>query len=158
MPQIILAPADALAFLTQETVGHLATNDPSGYPYITPLNYVYYQGKIYFHCALEGRKLDNLAADNRVCFEVSRLDKKVFRPLPCKCSTRYTSVLVFGTARLVADPARKLELLQALTETYAQGQNFAPIEPDFPKVARCHVVEISIDSIHGKSNVDREEL
>ena len=158
MPKKFLSEEDALAFLTQETVGHMATNDPSGYPYITPLNYVYYQGKIYFHCALTGRKLDNLAADNRVCFEVSRIDKQVFRPLACKCSTRYTSVLVLGTARLVADPARKLELLQALTETYAQGQTFSPIEADSPKLARCHVVEISIDSIHGKSNVDREEM
>jgi nitroimidazol reductase NimA-like FMN-containing flavoprotein (pyridoxamine 5'-phosphate oxidase superfamily) len=158
MPPKILSQEDALAFLTRETVGHLATNDPTGYPYITPLNYVYYQGKIYFHCALKGRKLDNLAADNRVCFEVSRLDRKVFSPLACKCSTRYTSVLVFGRARLVEDPARQRELLEALTETYAQGQSFAAIEPDSPKLARCHVVEITIDAIHGKANVDREEL
>jgi uncharacterized protein len=158
VPQKILSQDEAMAFLAQETVGHMATHDPTGYPYITPLNYVYYQGKIYFHCALEGRKFDNLAADNRVCFEVSRIDKKVFSPIACKCSTRYTSVLVFGTARLVEDPARKLELLQGLTETYASGQTFSPIEADSPKVARCHVVEITIDSIHGKRNVDREEL
>lgn len=156
MPQKLLTQEEALDFLAHETVGHLATFDPSGYPYIVPLNYVYYHGKIYFHCALEGRKLDNLAANNRVCFEVSRIDKKVFAPLPCKCSTRYTSALVFGTTGIVADPARKMELLQALTETYAAGQTFPPI--DAAAAARVTVVEITIDQIHGKRNVDRSEL
>ncbi|MHB8070245.1 MAG: pyridoxamine 5'-phosphate oxidase family protein [Desulfobaccales bacterium] len=156
MPQKLLNREEALDFLAHETVGHLATFDPSGYPYIVPLNYLYYQGKIYFHCALEGRKLDNLAANNRVCFEVSRIDKKVFAPLPCKCSTRYTSALVFGTTGIVTDPARKMELLQALTETYAAGRSFPPI--DAAAAARVTVVEITIDTIHGKRNIDRSEL
>ena len=155
MPQKILSNEEALDFLTQETLGHMATKDASGYPYLTPLNYVYYQGKIYFHCAPEGRKLDNLAANKRVCFEVSRIDRKVFAPLPCKCSTRYTSALVFGTAGVVADPERKREVLNALTETYAEGRPFPPVEAE--SASRCTVVEISIDSIHGKRNIDRAE-
>ena len=156
MPQKLLTQEEALDFLVRETVGHLATFDPSGYPYIVPLNYVYYQGKIYFHCALEGRKLDNLAANNRVCFEVSRLDKKVFAPLPCKCSTRYTSALVFGTAGIVTDLERKMEILNALTGTYAEGQPFPAIEA--AAAVRVNVVEITIDQIHGKRNVDRSEM
>ncbi len=156
MPQKLLTQEETLDFLARETVGHLATFDPSGYPYIVPLNYVYYQGKIYFHCALEGRKLDNLAANNRVCFEVSRVDKKVFAPLPCKCSTRYTSALVFGTAGIVTNLERKMEVLTALTATYAEGQPFPSI--DAAASARVNLVEITIDSIHGKRNVDLEEL
>jgi nitroimidazol reductase NimA-like FMN-containing flavoprotein (pyridoxamine 5'-phosphate oxidase superfamily) len=156
MTQELLTREETIDFLTQETIGHLATFDPTGYPYITPLNYVYHQGKIYFHCAPEGRKLDNLAANNRVCFEVSRIDRKVFAPLPCKCSTRYTSALVFGTAGIVADPGRKMEVLQALTETYAEGRPFPPIEA--ASASRCTVVEIIIDSIHGKRNIDRTEV
>lgn len=155
MAQELLTREEALDFLAQETIGHLGTLDASGYPYITPLNYVYHQGKIYFHCANEGRKLDNLAANNRVCFEVSRVDKKVFAPLPCKCSTRYTSALVFGTAGIVEDTARKMEILEALTETYAAGRPFPPVEA--ASAARCTVVEITIDSLEGKRNVDRLE-
>ncbi len=156
MAQVTLTREETMAFLAQETIGHLATFDPTGYPYLTPLNYVYYQGKIYFHCAHEGRKLANLAANNRVCFEVSRIDKKVFASLPCKCSTRYTSALVFGTAGIVTDPVRKMAVLDALTETYAAGRSFPPVEAEF--AARCTVVEITIDSIHGKRNVDRADL
>jgi nitroimidazol reductase NimA-like FMN-containing flavoprotein (pyridoxamine 5'-phosphate oxidase superfamily) len=155
MAQEVLTREEAIDFLAQETIGHLATFDASGYPYITPLNYVYYQGKIYFHCAKEGRKLDNLAANNRVCFEVSRIDEKVFAPLPCKCSTRYTSALVFGTAGIVEDTVRKMAILNALTETYAEGRPFPPVEA--AEAARCTVVEVYIDLIEGKRNIDRQE-
>ena len=155
MAQEVLTREETIDLLTQETIGHLATFDATGYPYIVPLNYVYYQGKIYFHCAPEGRKLDNLAANNRVCFEVSRIDRKVFAPLPCKCSTRYTSALVFGIAGMVEDTARKMEVLNALTETYAAGRSFPPVEPE--SAAHCTVVEITIDLIEGKRNVDRTE-
>jgi uncharacterized protein len=115
---------------------------------------VYYHGKVYFHCAPEGRKLDNLAANNRVCFEVSRTDKMVFGPVACACSTRYTSVLVFGTASRVEDIAKKIEILQALAEKFAAGRSFHPLPAE--AVARCMVVEIAVASIHGKRNVDPE--
>lgn len=38
--------------------GRLATLGADGYPYITPVNYVYRQGSIYFHCALKGKLLE----------------------------------------------------------------------------------------------------
>jgi nitroimidazol reductase NimA-like FMN-containing flavoprotein (pyridoxamine 5'-phosphate oxidase superfamily) len=155
MPQQQL-PLDAtIELLTQETVGHLATCDPAGPPYITPLNYLYHQGKIYFHCAKEGRKLANIAANNQVCFAVSRIDKAVFAPDACKCSTRYTSVLVFGTAGIVEDATQKAHLLNTLVAKFAAGRPFAPI--DAQAASRCTVVEIAISSIHGKRNVDPEE-
>ncbi len=156
MAKVTLTREEAIDFLARETIGHLATFDPTGYPYVTPLNYVYHQEKIYFHCAHEGRKLDNLAANNRVCFEVSRIDRKVFAPLPCKCSTRYTSALVFGIAGIVADPVRKIAVLNALIETYAEGHPFPPVEAE--SAAGCTVVEIVIDSIHGKRNLDPQEM
>ncbi len=155
MPQAQLSPEAADELLTQETVGYLATCDPAGPPYITPLNYLYLQGKIYFHCAKEGRKLDNIAANNQVCFAVSRIDKSVFAPVACKCSTRYMSVLVFGTARVVEDSPRKVQLLNLLVAKFAEGRPFAPV--DAPAAAGCTVVEIVIGSIHGKRNVDPEE-
>jgi nitroimidazol reductase NimA-like FMN-containing flavoprotein (pyridoxamine 5'-phosphate oxidase superfamily) len=155
MPQQQL-PLDAtIELLTQEAVGYLATCDPAGPPYITPLNYLYHQGKIYFHCAKEGRKLANITANNQVSFAVSRFDKSVFAPVACHCSTRYTSALVFGTARIVEDAPRKIHLLNALVAKFAAGRPFTPI--DAHAAAGCTVVEIAIGSIHGKRNVDPDE-
>ena len=56
--------------LRTATIGRMATVGRDGYPYITPVNFVYHGGDIYFHCAPEGEKLDNIARDSRVCFEV----------------------------------------------------------------------------------------
>jgi hypothetical protein len=146
---------DALEFLTTETEGRLATCDSSGQPYITPVNYLFHDGKIYFHCKLTGRKLDNLAENNRVCFEVSRVAKMtIAEDRPCACATRYTSVLAFGTARLVEDQAEKATLLNLLVEKHAAGKAFQPVEEK--QAGSCAVVEILVDQISGKMNVDPE--
>jgi uncharacterized protein len=51
-------------------IGRIATERADGYPYITPVNFVYHKGNIYFHSAPGGEKLDKLSQDPNVCFEV----------------------------------------------------------------------------------------
>lgn len=53
-------PQEMIRILASTNIGRLATVDPEGYPYITPLNFVFHEGCVYFHCAPEGEKLDNL--------------------------------------------------------------------------------------------------
>lgn len=144
---------DACEFLAAQTEGRLATCNAAGEPYITPLNYLFREGKIYFHSKLTGRKLDNIAENSRVCFEVSKVEKlTVTNDRPCSCSTRYTSVLAFGVARVIPDGAEKTTLLNLLVARYAEGTPFQPVEDCH--AAECAVVEISIDAISGKRNVD----
>jgi hypothetical protein len=146
---------DARAFLEAGSEGRLASSDSSGQPYITPLNYLFRDQKIYFHSQLNGRKLDNIAANNRVCFEVSTPVKiAVSNDRPCGCSTRYTSVLAFGVARVLTDESEKAALLNLLTEKYAEGKAFPPVKEQ--DAARCAVVEIRVEQISGKMNVDPE--
>lgn len=156
MPQKHLSNEESITFISQERVGHLATYDLGNTPYITPLNYIYYQGKIYFHCANEGRKLDNIAANHQVCFEVSRVNKSVFGSIACQCSTRYTSVLVFGKAYTIEDIATKTDLLNIFTEQFAEGRSYPHISAE--AASRVTVVEITVDSMQGKANVDPGEL
>ena len=40
-------------------------------PYVFPVNYGYSEGVLYVHSAPEGRKLDILERNDRVCFQVS---------------------------------------------------------------------------------------
>jgi nitroimidazol reductase NimA-like FMN-containing flavoprotein (pyridoxamine 5'-phosphate oxidase superfamily) len=73
---------------------------------------------------------------------------------PCGCSTRYTSVLAFGMARVIDGEAEKAALLTLLVERFAAGQPVQRVtEKDAVGVA---VVEIDIDKISGKQNVDPE--
>jgi hypothetical protein len=150
-----MTESDAYEFLAAQVEGRLATCDAAGQPYITPLNYLYREGKIYFHSKLTGRKLDNIAENIRVCFEVSKVEKlTVSNDRPCACATRYTSVLAFGAAREIPDGAEKTALLNLLVARYAAGKPFQPVEDSH--AADCAVVEIRIDEISGKRNVDPE--
>lgn len=155
MPKKWLSEDEAVAYLAARTEGRLATCDAAGQPYITPLNYVYHRGRIYFHCAPKGHKLDNIAANDRVCFEVSQTDKSFLAAKACNCSTRYTSVVVFGRARLVTDAAEKLEALNALTGRIAAGRPFEAATA--AHIGGVAVVAIDADKITGKRNVDPGE-
>ena len=59
-------------FLREEELGYLGLTDQDGRPYVVPLNYSYHDGKVLFHCAREGRKLDCIRANPNVCFTVGR--------------------------------------------------------------------------------------
>jgi len=155
MPVLWMSENDAREFLATQAEGRLATCDAAGQPYITPLNFLYREGKIYFHSKLIGRKLDNIAENSRVCFEVSETVKlTVTNDRPCACSTRYTSVLAFGSARVISDVAEKTALLNLLVARYAAGKPFQLVEESH--AANCAVVEIRIDKLSGKRNVDPE--
>ncbi len=155
MPIRWMSDDDAREFLAAQAEGRLATCDAAGQPYITPINYFYHEGKIYFHSKLIGRKLDNIAENSRVCFEVSKVEKlTISSDRPCDCSTRYTSVLAFGVARVLPDGTEKTALLNSLVARYAAGKPFQPVEDCH--AADCAVVEIRVDEISGKRNVDPE--
>ena len=44
---------EMIRILTSSNIGRLATLDTEGYPYITPVNFVFHEGCVYFHCAPE---------------------------------------------------------------------------------------------------------
>ena len=66
----IIDQKEMIEILKGTSIGRLATLDSEGYPYITPVNFVYYQDCVYFHSGTKGEKIDNLARNPRVCFEV----------------------------------------------------------------------------------------
>ncbi len=155
MPVRWMSENDAYEFLAAQTEGRLATCNSAGQPYITPVNHLLHKGRLYFHGKPTGRKLDNLTANSQVCYEVSTVEKiTVSHDRPCGCSTRYTSVLALGSARLVADEAEKAALLNLLVKRHAGGKAFERVEEQH--AANCAVVEIRIAEISGKRNVDPE--
>lgn len=152
MPQKYLSQQQAIDYLQHGNTGRLATCSSEGQPYITPLHYVYQDEKLYFHCAHEGQKLMNIASNEKICFEVSHTEKNVFGAKACACATRYTSVLVFGTARIVSDAAEKVMALNRLTAHIAGDSSYAHVTEEL--AAACCVLVVDIVSISGKENVD----
>ena len=55
--------------LREAEVGRLGTS-VDGQPYVVPLSFAYHDGKIVFHGAKIGKKMENIARNPEVCFEV----------------------------------------------------------------------------------------
>lgn len=141
--------AGIVDLLKRAGVGQLATLGPDGKPYVIPVCFYYEAGRIYFHCALEGRKLDNLVANPDVCFSAYEiLGLGVDSDRPCNSWTYFHSVVASGKARIL-DGDEKLRPLRLLSEKFAGG----PVaEMPSDSVGRTCVVEIAIDEISGKKN------
>jgi len=146
------------ALLKQCTVGRLATIGRDGYPYITPVNYIFLNGKIYFHCAGSGEKLDNIRQDPQVCFEVdiplAYLDSGFFQEEnPCGVTQFFECVIIRGRAEQVMDLQEKVEALNSLMAVHEKVEGFSGVRAEMKGVAACTVMAIRIDSISGKSNL-----
>lgn len=142
---------DAIAdLLNRAPVGRVATVSPDGTPYVVPVNFAFEGDRIYFHCALEGRKLDNIKADPRVCFEADELlGLSVSAEKPCSSDSYYRSVIAWGKARVVADEKVMLHALRLLIKKHTGDKEPGEFVPEV--LARTAVVEIVIDEISGKA-------
>ncbi len=136
---------DARELLARAEYGVLSTAGADGQPYGIPLNYVYRDDILYFHCALAGHKLDNLRENSKVSFCVVE-DVEV---LPSDFSTNYVSVVAFGVASEAVGEERANGLLWLL-EKYS---------PDYMEEGREYikkmdkatkVIKIDVQHISGK--------
>jgi nitroimidazol reductase NimA-like FMN-containing flavoprotein (pyridoxamine 5'-phosphate oxidase superfamily) len=136
----------------------MATVDPEGYPYITPVNFVFHEGCVYFHCAPKGEKLDNLTRDPRVCFEADvplAYLEVGFNPEgnPCRTHQLYHSVIIKGIARVVPDGELKTAALNALLAKHEGNRAFAAVTLDSSDNRACRVVEIRPEKMTAKSDL-----
>ena len=81
-------------------------------PYAVTLSYGYDADarRLYFHVAHDGRKLDMIAADPRACATVVAESGYT----QGECEHPYRSVVMFGTMRVVTEPAEKLHAIHTL--------------------------------------------
>lgn len=152
MPIEWLSEEKCKKMLGHQVYGRLATSGKGNIPYVTPVNYAYINDAIYIHCALKGRKLDNINENPAVCFEISAPGNLYISEKACGFSMRYWSILVEGNAGLVQQIEEKREALDAIMAKYAGQFEFSdPTDEDLNMV---NVIKISIGSISGKFAVD----
>ena len=116
-------------------------------PYIVPMNFGYDGQVFYFHCAQEGRKLEIMRRNSRVCFEFDILEQIVEGPAGCTWACRYQCVMGTGMAAMIDDPVEKRAALARIMAQYAGDRAFT-----FPEEAvnRTAIFQVKIDSITGK--------
>jgi nitroimidazol reductase NimA-like FMN-containing flavoprotein (pyridoxamine 5'-phosphate oxidase superfamily) len=137
---------EALDILQEAEYGILSTVSADGRPYGTPINFCLINDSIYFHCAKEGHKLDNISANNKVCFCVVGKTQL----LPEQFGTLYESAVVFGTATEVFD-SEKHSALVGMIKKYSEDHYDEGLKYIEKLSSKTGVYKVSIDSISGKA-------
>ncbi|MCI8332826.1 MAG: pyridoxamine 5'-phosphate oxidase family protein [Clostridiales bacterium] len=142
-----LSPEECIRILEEATSGVLALAGGEAYPYAVPLSYVYKDGKLYFHCAPVGHKLDAIKKNPKVSFCVIAEDNVK----PQEYTTYYRSVILFGTARLLQEEAEKRAALSLLAARFTPDDPAGRQQEIDKLYHRTTIVEIAIDHITGKA-------
>ena len=118
-------------------------------PYVVPMNYGYADNVIYMHSALEGRKVDVLRANNRVCFEIETGTELLKKDQPCSWGMRFKTVIGYGTVTELDDPEAKHAGLSLIMGQYSDREDW-----QFPEaaMAKVLVLRLDIESMTGKKS------
>ncbi|HSB03585.1 MAG TPA: pyridoxamine 5'-phosphate oxidase family protein [Thermodesulfobacteriota bacterium] len=140
------------AILDQSQVGRMATVNRKGFPVIKPVNYLYRDGKIYFHSSKKGEKMSDIRRGSPVCFEVDQPIAYVPAKGPaCRASYYYRSILIKGKGSLVNSRKKKMEMLERLMEKYQPEGGYEGIAEEI--LGKTAVIEISIEELTAKENL-----
>lgn len=126
-------------------------------PYVIPINYTYSRGRILIHCALEGKKLNLIRANPRVCIAVARQEGQPTPHAGDACSNPFQSVLCWGEARIVGDLDERQAILnefQARFDTPERKRE--PVSRE--RAAKCGAIEIRVTKMTGRSVSGKEKL
>ena len=142
----LITNRETFSILEKGEYGILSTVSSNDEPYGVPVNYCLIDECIYFHCALEGRKINNINYNPKVSFCVVGNTKV----LPDKFGTKYESCIVQGSASESLGEEKRLAL-EGLIGKYSgkfvsEGLKYIDKLKD-----KARVFKISIESISGKA-------
>ena len=146
----LLSKAETIEILKTSTSGVLGVTGDDGYPYTVPLSHVYQDGKLFFHCAQEGHKIDAITRNDKVSFCVIDQDQVI----PEKFATHYRSAIVFGRARFLTDEGEKRRALESLVARFSPGYLFEGQQEIERDLHRTCIIEVTIEHLTGKAAKD----
>jgi len=142
-------------FLREAKVGHIATS-MDGQPFLNPTTFWLDEEnhQIVFHSNVAGRVRSNIESNPKVSLEASELGRLLPSNVALEFSLQFRSVVVFGTARLVTDPAEARHLLYGLISKYfpkmTAGREYREITEKELRATSIYVIQIETWS--GKEN------
>jgi nitroimidazol reductase NimA-like FMN-containing flavoprotein (pyridoxamine 5'-phosphate oxidase superfamily) len=137
------------AILDEGLVCHIGHVTPDGRPVVLPTIYGRVGDVLYVHGSTASRML-GVSAAGPVCVTVTLLDGLVVSRSAFHHSMNYRSVVVFGTARVVEDPAEKDAALVALVEHVLPGRTGDTRPPSRKELAATTVLALRIDEASAK--------
>jgi hypothetical protein len=142
----VITDDDAIAILNKAEYGVLSTISPDGKPYGVPLNFCMIDNCVYFHSAIEGRKIDNIQKNNHVSFcAVGNTEI-----LPDKFGTKYESVILSGEVVEIFNEDKQIAL-EGLLKKYSSDYFIKGLEYIETLKAKTRVFKIRITHLSGKA-------
>ena len=145
-----LSQEESIAILQKATAGTLALLGDDGYPYAVPISYVYNEGKLYFHSALNGHKVDAIRKYDKASFCVIEQDDVQ----PEKYTTFFRSVIAFGRIHIIEDEKEKLEIVRMLGNRYNPNQDDALQKEIESGLSRLLAIRFDIEHLTGKEAIE----
>jgi nitroimidazol reductase NimA-like FMN-containing flavoprotein (pyridoxamine 5'-phosphate oxidase superfamily) len=152
--------AEVEAFLSEMSFGFLGTLSSDGWPRITPLNFVYFNERVYFHGSKIGQKMKDLKhAADKVTFSIAKeyaiIPSYYSDPkLACPATAFFKSVYIQGSASIVVDLEEKAAALTAFMEKLQPEGGYDPIiteDPAYvPQLKGVSVVKIEVRELTAK--------
>jgi nitroimidazol reductase NimA-like FMN-containing flavoprotein (pyridoxamine 5'-phosphate oxidase superfamily) len=118
-------------------------------PYILPFNYGYKNNCIYIHSAPEGKKMDLLKKNNKVCFEIEQKAEIVKNDKLCKWTTNYRSVVGYGEVEIITEHKQKKNGLDIIMAHYGMQKN---VEYEEKQIESIIIIKLNITKITGKQS------
>jgi nitroimidazol reductase NimA-like FMN-containing flavoprotein (pyridoxamine 5'-phosphate oxidase superfamily) len=124
-----------------------------GQPFVIPTTYVRAGDTIYVHGSPASRMLQALERGVAACLTVTLVDGLVLARSAFHHSINYRSVVVFGTACVVADPAEKNRILQALVDQLVPGRWAEIRHPNAQELKKTLVLAMPIEEASAKIRI-----
>jgi len=132
------------------TSGVLALAGDGGYPYVVPLSYVYADGAIIFHSAMEGHKVDAIKRDSRCSFCVIEQDEIK----PAEFTTYFRSVIAFGRISILENTDEKIQALRLLGRRYSPGDEHGLQHEIDKSLDHVLLLRLDIEHLSGKEAIE----
>ena len=146
----LLSEEESIAILQKATAGTLALLGDNDYPYAVPISYVYADGRLYFHSALSGHKVDAIRKCDKASFCVIEQDEVH----PEKYTTFFRSVIAFGRIHIIEDETEKLETARMLVNRYNPNQEEALQKELENGLSRMLMIRFGIEHLTGKEAIE----
>jgi nitroimidazol reductase NimA-like FMN-containing flavoprotein (pyridoxamine 5'-phosphate oxidase superfamily) len=121
-----------------------------GQPYVIPTNYGRTGDILYLHGSAASRMLRTLSGGVLVCVTVTHVDGLVLARSAFHHSVNYRSVVILGTARLVEDPAEKMEALRIFTDHVMKGRWDDVRQPTEQELKATTVLALPLEEVSAK--------
>jgi nitroimidazol reductase NimA-like FMN-containing flavoprotein (pyridoxamine 5'-phosphate oxidase superfamily) len=142
-----ITDTDAIAsVIRKSTVCRLAMSD-DGQPYVLPMSFGYKDGAVYFHCAPEGRKIDIIRKNPRVCIEFDVDCRLKTGDSACQWGFYFQSAIAFGVAAFIEDAAEKRAALDIIMRHYS-SEAFTYPDSAIDKIV---VIRVAVTELTGKA-------